>query len=91
MVVENAAIGTVAGTVSADDEDAHQSVHFSLTDSSFSVLGDKVIVNGPINFELSPVLTLLVTATDNGLPPLSVSVMTALKYNLAIFNESIRA
>lgn len=71
---ENCEIGTVVGTLSAEDVDRGQNLTFSLSDTSNLVVeGDQVKVTGSIDFEQMTLLTFKATATDDGHPPRSVS------------------
>jgi VCBS repeat-containing protein len=77
-VAENAANGTVVGTIVATDADAGQLLTFLVTggtgQAAFAVssAGQITVADSTLlNFETTPSFTLNVTATDNGTPALS--------------------
>lgn len=74
---ENAPVGTVVGTVTANDADSPaNSVTYSIISGNESgafaidpVTGQITVVNSAVlNFEVNPAFTLIVRATDNGNP-----------------------
>ncbi|MFO0847615.1 MAG: Ig-like domain-containing protein [Gemmataceae bacterium] len=68
-VAENSAPGTVVATLTAIDPDAGDTHTFTLvTDAGgrFRVIGNQLLVAGPIDFEATPVLTVRVRSTDAG-------------------------
>jgi VCBS repeat-containing protein len=83
-VAENAADGTVVGTVIAGDVDAGQALTYSISHSApisgafaiDAVTGQITVANGSLlNFEGVSAIALTVTVTDNGNPELSHSAI----------------
>lgn len=83
-VAENAANGTVVGTVVASDIDAGQSLTYSITQSApisgafaiNAVTGQITVADGSLlNFEALSAVALAITVTDNGSPNLSHSAV----------------
>lgn len=86
-VNENCEMGTVVGTLSAEDVDVGQSLTYSLSDTSNLVVeGNKVKVTGSIDFEQMPSITFKATATDDGQPPKTVSVIVEVKAQDKVMN-----
>lgn len=86
-VAENAANGTVVGTVVASDIDAGQSLTYSITQSApisgafaiNAVTGQITVANSSLlNFEALSAVALTVTVTDNGSPNLSHSAVVVI-------------
>lgn len=78
VVTENSKVGTVVGVFLATDEDINQRLsYFLLPNDFFTVVGDELVVDGAIDFERTPYLTVEVLAIDDGTPPASVSVLAA--------------
>jgi hypothetical protein len=68
-VAENAAAGTVVGTLSAIDPDVGDTHAFTLTNDAggrFAIVGNQLVVAGPIDYEATPTLRVNVRATDSG-------------------------
>jgi len=66
-VIENTTIGTVVGTLSAIDEDANQTVTYSIVENEFfKILDDKLVVKSQINFEQTQNINIEITVTDQG-------------------------
>jgi hypothetical protein len=90
---ENAANGTVVGTVAASDPDAGQTLTYQITagntaGSTSGVLainsntGELTVANGAaLDFETTPVFILTVQATDNGSPAMSSTAKITVKLN----------
>jgi hypothetical protein len=73
-ISENSPVGTVVGSLSAVDNDALQTLAFSLSDNGyFTVNGNDVVIGGPIDYELTNLITIEAFATDDGHPALTVS------------------
>ncbi|MFO0426939.1 MAG: cadherin domain-containing protein [Planctomyces sp.] len=92
---ENSVAGTVVGTVNATDPDAGQSVSFSIvsgnTGGAFAIdaaTGQITVASmAMLNFELTPVFQLVISATDNGAPALED--LAAVTINLQDVAESL--
>ncbi|MEI6526071.1 MAG: cadherin domain-containing protein [Planctomycetota bacterium] len=74
-VDENSAIGTYVGTLSSTDTDFLTDFFFTYQlvagpgdadNATFSIVNGDVLVNGPIDFETKPILTIRVRSTDQG-------------------------
>ncbi|XP_033733451.1 protocadherin Fat 4-like [Pecten maximus] len=75
IVSENSEMGTVVGSFIATDDDINQHITYSLLSNDyFTVAGNELMVDGEIDYESSPTITLEVLASDDGLPQMSVSV-----------------
>jgi len=62
---ENTIIGTVVGTISAIDEDANQTVTYSIVENEFfKILDDKLVVKSRINFEKNQNINIELTVSD---------------------------
>ncbi|MGH8592219.1 MAG: cadherin domain-containing protein, partial [Gammaproteobacteria bacterium] len=90
---ENSANGTPVGTVAANDPDAGQTHTFTITagntGGAFAIDNSgqiTVAAVAAVNFELNPVFTLTVQATDNGSPVLSGTAPVTV--NLLNVNEA---
>jgi hypothetical protein len=77
-VNENATLNTVVGTLSSTDADAGDSHTYSLVtgegstnNDKFVISGNELRVNGAIDFESTPSLSIRVQTKDNGTPNLS--------------------
>ena len=67
-VAENAASGSVIGTLSAIDPDVGDKITFQLLDNAggrFAIQGNAIIATGPLDFETQPSFSLRVQATDS--------------------------
>ncbi len=71
-VVENSPVGTIVGSFSTIDPNAFDTFNYSLVagtgsdhNSLFSIVGNQLRVNGPINFEAIPTLSVRIRTTDN--------------------------
>lgn len=93
VVDENSNNGTYVGTLTSTDTDVLTDFVFTYTlvpgtgDSGngvFAIVGDTVVVNGPIDFESTPVLTIRVRSTDAG----GLFVEEILTINVANVNEA---
>ncbi|MGC9036977.1 MAG: cadherin domain-containing protein, partial [Verrucomicrobiia bacterium] len=92
-VPENSANGTVVGNVVATDPDAGQSLTYVIvsgnTNGAFAINsanGQLTVANSAVlNYEVTPVWTLVVSVTDNGSPNLSASAQITV--NLSNVNE----
>jgi Ca2+-binding RTX toxin-like protein len=65
---ENSAIGTLIGTLSAVDDDVGNTHSYTLLsdpDSKFSLSGNQLLVNGPLNFEQKASHNVQIRVTDN--------------------------
>ncbi|MHC1775972.1 MAG: cadherin domain-containing protein, partial [Lentimicrobium sp.] len=86
---ENAAAGTVVGTMAATNPDQGQTITYSIqsgnTGSAFAINASSgaITVNNSaaLNFETNPVFTLVVQALDNGIPALSASANALINLN----------
>ncbi len=89
-VQENAADGTVVGSVAASDSDAQQTVTYSISGSEFAIhptTGVITVANsGQLNFEATTAVVVSVTATDSGNPAKSASANVTV--NLSDVNEA---
>ncbi|MBM3964795.1 MAG: choice-of-anchor D domain-containing protein [Planctomycetes bacterium] len=74
-VLENSAIGTVVGSLSTTDTDVLTDFVFTYTlvsgaggadNGKFAIAGDKLLVNGPIDFETQNLFSIRVRSTDAG-------------------------
>src|SRR4029079_17695539 len=68
-VAENSANGTSVGSLSATDTDSGETFTYSLLYSgggAFAIDKNNIVVNGPLNFDVSPVIDLVVRVTDGG-------------------------
>src|SRR5262249_37944324 len=68
-VPENSPAGPVVGTVSTADPDAGDTFTYTLLDSAggrFRVADNQLLVDGPLDFEAAPGLTIRVRTTDAG-------------------------
>jgi hypothetical protein len=74
QVEENSA-GAIVGELTISDTDADQSHTFDLSDSRFQVIDGTLRLQPGIrlNFETEPLVTMVITATDSGIPPRSYS------------------
>ncbi|RFB93271.1 hypothetical protein B5K08_13385 [Rhizobium leguminosarum bv. trifolii] len=66
-VAENSAVGTVVGLLSATDPDAGDALTLSLTDDAgglFAVVGNQLVVNGPLDFETAASHQVTARVTD---------------------------
>ncbi|XP_074662803.1 protocadherin Fat 4-like [Tubulanus polymorphus] len=92
-VKEDAPLGTEIGLLSASDEDQGQILRFVIGGSNSLVSsGNKLIVDGPLDFESQSKIEIIVRAFDNGSPSLSVEktfTITVLDTNEPI--QSIKA
>ena len=78
-LAENAAAGTVVGTLAATDPDPGQTISYAIVGGTGSgalaidAATGRITVTDPsaLDFETAPILTLDATATDDGAPPLS--------------------
>ena len=76
-VLENSSLGTLVGTLSADDVDAGTTLNFAITSGNNGdafALDDKtgaITVNGALDHETTPTYTLTITVTDDGSPALA--------------------
>jgi VCBS repeat-containing protein len=92
-IVENTINGTVVGTVAATDPDVNQTKTFSIlsgnTNSAFSInatTGAIVVTNtSALNFEVTPVFTLVVKVQDNGTG--NLSAQATITINVTNVNE----
>lgn len=67
-------MGTVVGELSADDVDKGQTLRYTMgRNSLFVVSGNKILVDGRLDFETIPHATFEIQVTDSGTPPKSVS------------------
>jgi hypothetical protein len=72
-VVENVSSGTIVGTLSTTDPNAGDTFNYSLvpgvgsTDNArFSIVGNSLRTNGPIDFEMTPTLSIRLRSSDQG-------------------------
>ena len=73
-VAEHASVGDQVGTFFASDSDQGQAVTFSLVASGqFELQGDRLLVAGPLNYELNNMSSLVVQVKDNGTPMQTVT------------------
>lgn len=73
-IPEDTAVGTVVGELAADDVDKGQTLRYTMGRNAFFVVsGNKILVDGRLDFETSPHATLEIQVTDSGTPPKSVS------------------
>ncbi|XP_067682653.1 protocadherin Fat 4-like [Haliotis asinina] len=73
-IPEDGSVGTVVGTLSADDDDVGQTLSYSIGQSDLLTIREKqVLVNGLLNYEAQPSITINATVTDDGKPGLSIS------------------
>ncbi|XP_076442794.1 protocadherin-16-like [Babylonia areolata] len=73
-IPEDTAVGTVVGTVSAEDVDEGQSLRYTMgTSSNFVITGHDVLVDGTLDFETSSLVILQLQVTDTGQPPKSMN------------------
>ncbi len=95
VLAENSPIGTVVGAVIGSDPDAGQLLTYAITGGntggafSINTATGQITVANPaaVNFEVNPVFQLTVTATDNGVPPLT-SPVGIVTINLTNLNEN---
>jgi hypothetical protein len=93
-IAENSAVGGIVGTVTAGDPDFGQSVTFTITNGNtggaFAInptTGKITIASASaLNFEINPVFTLTVQASDNGAPVQSGTGLITI--NLTNVNEA---
>lgn len=93
-VIEDAAVNTVVGTATATDEDGSQTRTFAITGgnvgSAFQIDGNTGVITvktkAAIDWETTPVFTLQVTATDNGIP--SAAGTGVIKVNVTNINDA---
>jgi hypothetical protein len=91
-VAENAATGTVVGTVQAADQDAGTTLTYAIlggnTGNAFAIdpATGEITVNGSLDFETLAAYSLTVQATDNGNPTLSNTATITI--NLTNVNEA---
>lgn len=67
-VVENSAVGTVVGVLTATDPDAGDNATFSLVGDAggaFAIVNGALVVNGPIDADTMPIEQVTVRATDS--------------------------
>ncbi|GAB4366513.1 MAG: hypothetical protein Kow00121_03960 [Elainellaceae cyanobacterium] len=69
QIIENSAIGTAIGTLSAIDPENNTPISFALVDevadnAAFKIVGNELQVNGPLNFEAKKTYTLKVRVSD---------------------------
>ena len=90
---ENSAEDTEVGTITAADQDAGQTLSYSIvsgnTSDAFGIDATgriSVLDSTALNFEVTPSFTLTVLATDNGLPTLSAT--TTVTVNLLNINDA---
>ena len=79
-VLESSPVGTLIGSLESHDQDAGQTVTFSLAEDvesneSFTIQGDKLKLKKLVDFEDTKTLTVKVIATDSGDSPLTVSMI----------------
>jgi hypothetical protein len=75
-VAEDAPLGAKVGVLSAQDEDADQTLKFTVENSDkvpFGSKGNDLVVDGTLDYELASTVSVKIIATDDGVPPLSVS------------------
>jgi ELWxxDGT repeat protein len=72
VVAENSVIGTPIGTLSTLDPNGFDSFQYSLVaglssndNNLFTIVGNTLLVNGAINFEATPTLSVRIRTTDN--------------------------
>ncbi|WP_398483389.1 beta strand repeat-containing protein, partial [Tardiphaga sp.] len=68
-VVENSAVGTVIGALSATDSDAGDSATFSLINNAggaVAIVNGNLVVAGPIDFETTQAEAITIRVTDSG-------------------------
>lgn len=74
---ENAANGTVVGTVAASDPDARQTLTYAITagGGAFRLVGNQIVVanSALLVYQTTPTFTLTVRVTDNGTPEVKVN------------------
>ena len=91
---ENAANGTSVGTMVATNPDQGQTIVYSIqsgnTGSAFAINASTGVISvnntAALNFETTPVFTLVIQALDNGIPALSASANAVI--NLSNVNEA---
>ena len=70
-IAEDAAIGTVVGTLSTTDQDAGDTHIYTITgtaaaQAAFTIVGNELRVNAALDFETTPSYSLTVQSTDTG-------------------------
>jgi len=66
-IVENAAIGTEVGILTASDVDVNQSFTYSIADNeNFEIVGDKLLSKDELDYEAQDSYSLEITVTDQG-------------------------
>ncbi len=94
-LAENATVGTPVGLVVGNDPDVGQLLTYAITGGNtggafaINAATGQITVANPaaVNFETNPVFLLNVTATDNGVPPLTSSI-GVVTINLTDLNEN---
>jgi hypothetical protein len=74
-IAERSATGTVIGILAAIDADPEDLSLFTLLDNAgglFAINGTQLVVAGPLDFETAASQTIVVEASDNGAPALTV-------------------
>ncbi|MEM7475041.1 MAG: cadherin domain-containing protein [Planctomycetota bacterium] len=66
--------GRSVGRVGAQDPDVEDELTWTLSDLRFEVIDQELHLLEPLDFEQEQMLTLQLTVTDNGTPPLSTSI-----------------
>ncbi|VDH93391.1 protocadherin Fat 4 [Mytilus galloprovincialis] len=84
-IAENSPLGTVVGTLSAEDEDNGQTLSYLMCKGNyFSVTGNTVVVSGAVDYESTPSVTFQVQVSDDGFPVKSI----AKNFTLAVTNRN---
>ncbi|CAL1533864.1 unnamed protein product [Lymnaea stagnalis] len=84
QLMEDMKVGDNVTQLSATDQDIGQSLVFSIETggTNFKVVGNKLVLARLLDFETNPALSVEITVTDSGSPPLSVKAT----FNFKIMN-----
>ena len=80
-IAENSAVNSVVGTLSAIDTDTGDTFTFTLQDDDnghFALVGNQIVVNGPLDFEEAATRTIHVKVTDSDANVFDTDVVIAI-------------
>ncbi|CAF0955062.1 unnamed protein product [Didymodactylos carnosus] len=73
-ISENTPVNSTIAIIHAVDDDFNQTLTYTLDSPVFGIVGDKLVLKHPVNYETKKFYPLMIRATDNGHPPLFVRI-----------------